>query len=121
MSLEPSAGCRLGARQIACRDAHLHESYDLHCDFTDRSVYVEVKGTTSAGDSILLTFSEVELARRQYPNTILFVTSGIVLDREQSPSLASGGRDRVIDPWRPSPERLNPIAYECVLSEGDMT
>jgi hypothetical protein len=65
------------ARKIPYRDVHTHESYDLHCDYPNRSVFVEVKGTTSLGESILLTFSEVELARRKHPDTILFVTSSI--------------------------------------------
>jgi hypothetical protein len=108
------------ARKIPYRDVHSHESYDLHCDYPDRSVFVEVKGTTSQGESILLTFSEVELARRKHPDTILFVTSGIALDRSQNPPVASGGRDRVIEPWRPSPESLTPIAYECFLGEAQL-
>lgn len=37
------------ARQIPHRDVSAHESYDLHCDYADRAVFVEVKGTTSLG------------------------------------------------------------------------
>jgi Domain of unknown function (DUF3883) len=105
------------ARQIPYRDVHAHESYDLHCDCPDHAVYVEVKGTTGLGDWILLTFNEVELAQKRHPNTILFVTSGIVLDRERNPPVASGGRDLVIEPWRPSPGSLKPLTYECILGK----
>lgn len=104
-------------RQVAFHDVRQHQSYDLHCDHPDRAVSVAVKGTTGAGESILLTFNEVELARRQYPNTILFVTSGIMLDRTRSPPVASGGSDQVFDPWQPSPDSLQPLTYECWLRD----
>jgi predicted RNA-binding protein with PUA-like domain len=105
----------LRQRQIPFHDVSQHQSHDLHGDLPDRTLYVKVKGTMSAGESILLTFNEVELVRREYPNTILFVTSGIVLDRSQSPPVASGGSDQVFDPWQPNPDSLQPLTYECWL------
>jgi hypothetical protein len=46
---------------------------------------------------------------------ILFVTSGITHDRRQNAPLAAGGSDQVFDPWRPTPESLRPLTYECSL------
>ena len=91
-------------------------SYDLHCEQDDRVLLVEVKGTTSAGERVLLTRNEVAQARAEYPNTALFVFADVAVVKEADgePS-ARGGRAVVREPWMPSDEDLEPIAFEYMV------
>jgi predicted RNA-binding protein with PUA-like domain len=91
-------------------------SYDLHCEQDDRVLRVEVKGTTSTGERVLLTRNEVAQARADYPNTALFVLANVTVGKEADgrPS-AGGGRAVVREPWMPREEDLEPIAYEYTV------
>jgi predicted RNA-binding protein with PUA-like domain len=88
-------------------------SYDLHCEQDDRVLRVEVKGTTSTGERVLLTRNEVVQARAEYPNTALFVFADVAVVKEADgrPS-ARSGRAVVLEPWMPRDEDLEAIAYE---------
>lgn len=79
-------------------DRSATHSYDLRCTRPGQVLYVEVKGTTTAGASILLTPNEVAFARRNYPNTVLFILASISIN-PGGPVIASGGVTRVIQPW----------------------
>ena len=48
-------------------DVSLSESYDLRCTRQGEELHVEVKGTTSQGERVLLTRNEVAHAREWYP------------------------------------------------------
>jgi hypothetical protein len=87
--------------------------YDVDARRAGERLYVEVKGTTSAGAEVLLTKGEVELHREQYPNNALFVVKNIALDRVRVPPAASGGELHVVRPWRVEDEHLTPISYRC--------
>lgn len=93
-------------------DVGAHESYDLDARRGDERIFVEVKGTTSAGDRVVLTRNEVALHRREYPHTVLAVVSGIQLDSRDE---AHGGELLLIRPWQVAEERLVPLAYEYVV------
>jgi len=84
--------------------------YDLECSRADERLLVEVKGTTGDGSVVLLTANEVNLAR-ETPNTALAIVSEIVITGKGSRTRASGGRLRLIQPWTPSPRRLEATAY----------
>jgi hypothetical protein len=77
---------------------------------------VEVKGTTSYGEEIILTKNEVELINTKYPDTMLIVVSRIHLDRSGTPPQASGGTLRATHPWRVEQGRLTPISYRYKIS-----
>jgi hypothetical protein len=91
-------------------------AYDLHCERDDRVLRVEVKGTTSAGERVLLTRNEVAQAKAEYPNTALFILADVAVTKEAdgSPS-ARGGRAVVLEPWMPRDEDLEPIAFEYTV------
>jgi Domain of unknown function (DUF3883) len=89
-------------------------AYDLHCERDDRVLRVEVKGTTSAGERVLLTRNEVAQAKAEYSNTALFILADVKVAKEaddRRPS-AHGGTAVVLEPWMPRDEDLEPIAYE---------
>lgn len=70
-------------------DVSAKRPYDLRCRRGPEHVDVEVKGTVSAGESVLLTPNEVEHARAAFPNTALAVVRDIALHDDGSG--ASGG------------------------------
>jgi hypothetical protein len=77
---------------------------------------VEVKGTTSDGEEIILTRKEVELNDTEHPDTMLIVVSNIHLDRSRIPPQASGGTLRATHPWLIEHGRLTPISYRYRIS-----
>jgi hypothetical protein len=96
----------------AVTDVSLRCSFDLLCQSADRELRVEVKGTTSLGEQVLLTRREVEEAKS--PGYALFVVSEIRLG-EGDPVSASGGIARVIHDWDLTRHLLTPIAYSVGL------
>ena len=81
--------------------------YDLECRKGKQVLHVEVKGTTTAGEKILLTANEVTHAQKLQHACVLFILHGIALRGKK----ATGGTAAVHDPWRPDDFRLRPIAY----------
>lgn len=88
-------------------------SYDLHCTKEDGTeLRVEVKGTTSEGNEVLLTPNEVRHAREYYPHTALFVVAELKFDgNDETGYLASGGKLFRIQPWKPDDDALEPVGY----------
>jgi predicted RNA-binding protein with PUA-like domain len=97
-------------------DVSAYCPYDLHCEWDDRVLRVEVKGTTSTGERVLLTRNEVAEARAGYPSTALFVLAEVTVAKEADdrPSVR-GGRAAVQEPWMPRGEDLEPIAYQYTV------
>lgn len=87
-------------------DHHQGHPYDLLLTKDSNRRYVEVKGTLTKGESVLVTPGEVDFARRN--NTILFILHDITVDKTNH---ASGGSSRIEDPWRPTDDKLSPTGY----------
>jgi hypothetical protein len=97
-------------------DVSATSSFDLLCTKGRDRRYVEVKGTTGAGEQIILTQRELEFARRNRSDMSLAVISGIELKNGKTDqAAASGGYLRVIDGWAPEPAQVTPISYMCVV------
>lgn len=94
-------------------DVSAKRPYDLLCRRGPVHVDVEVKGTTTAGESVLLTPNEVEHARAAFPNTALAVVRDITLHDDGSG--ASGGVLDVVQPWRPQNADLKPLGYVYIV------
>jgi hypothetical protein len=81
-------------------DVSRFRPYDLVCraeeDATE--IHVEVKGTTTLGQQVLLTRNEVAHART-FPHPVLAIVSEIDLVDGAEGVVASGGRLRLLDPW----------------------
>jgi hypothetical protein len=94
-------------------DVSAKRSYDLRCRRESEHVDVEVKGTMSAGESVLLTPNEVEHARAAFPSTALAVVRDIALHDDGGG--ASGGVLEVVQPWCPQTVDLKPLGYVYVV------
>ncbi|MFG3618052.1 MrcB family domain-containing protein [Nocardia sp. NPDC047654] len=90
------------------------QSYDLLATlegFEDDPLYVEVKGTASLGEQILLTRAEVE-HHLAHPNNALFLVHSILLDRTNGATIAYGGTPIVKQPWKIDEAGLTVISYK---------
>ncbi|MFC6089808.1 protein NO VEIN domain-containing protein [Saccharothrix lopnurensis] len=105
----------LRAQGYEVRDVGARESYDLDATRGDEHLFVEVKGTTSAGAEVVLTHNEVLLNAEHHPDTMLIVVAGVELDRAAVPPTAGGGVLRVAHPWSVDPADLTPVAYRYRL------
>lgn len=106
------------SRGWTVRDVGATRSYDIHATREHEELFIEVKGTTSAGQSVVLTANEVDLHRSKFPQTALFVVSEIALGGSSDAPVASGGNAREIQPWMPGQDDLFPMAYRYVLPDS---
>jgi Protein NO VEIN, C-terminal len=88
-------------------DVSARRPYDLLCKRGTTEYHVEVKGTTTSGETIVLTNNEVKHACNPRNFCVLFVLHSIQLD-EGKPS---GGKQLVLDPWQPHQDCLTPVNY----------
>lgn len=100
------------------RDVGSTHSYDLHATRGAETLYVEVKGTTTAGAEVLLTRNEVELHRAMHFHNMLAIVTGITLDRRGEAPSATGGDLEVTSPWRIADESLVPLAYRYTRDQS---
>lgn len=92
-------------------------SYDLHCSKNGRDLFVEVKGSQTPANKILLTPNEVAFARRNPSKMALYVLHSIKVTKRKRQFRTSGGQRRVMAPWRIHQYQLKPIQYLCNLSK----
>ncbi len=97
-------------------DVHTKFPYDLECRRGDEVLYVEVKGSTSTAETVIVTPNEVQHAQLHHPHVELFVVSQIVVDGAATMSpKASGGVATQHRAWGQESDRLRPIAFEYRL------
>ena len=87
------------------------ESFDLRALSSEKQINVEVKGSTGAASSVILTKNEVSFQKDAYPLNGLFVVSKIELTRGEKIS-AQGGDIQFISPWLIDESSLNAISYQ---------
>ena len=90
-------------------DVSLTSSYDLHCTNGDFILLVEVKGTQSQGNKVFLTKNEVINAKENKGNVSLYVLHSIQINEQGE---ATGGIERIINPWDIDNGALKPLVYE---------
>jgi len=89
--------------------------FDVHCSRAGEVLFVEVKGTQTDGEEILLTPNEVDFANENSSQMALFVVRNIRVSLEETGVVAQGGEPEIKRPWKPVPERLVPIGYSYRL------
>jgi len=86
--------------------------FDLKCTRGDEILYVEVKGTSSAGEAIQVTRGEVEFNRTNKNRMALFLLQGIEVIESEGQTYARGGTVYIKGPpWKIEPADLIPICY----------
>lgn len=95
-------------------DVSANCSYDFIIRKNGQSRFVEVKGTKTSGDIIVLTKNEVNLSRAQGDSMILFIVHSILMNRKVVKK--GSGVVSIIDPWQVCDDRLTPISFTYRLS-----
>lgn len=97
-------------------DTSSSHPYDLFATKQGQTRFIEVKGSTGNGRSIILTHGEVSHIRENSRNSALVVVSGIVLGRSNGTVEASGGEvTNHSDPWILESGNLHPTQYRYEL------
>ena len=109
----------LHARHFATDYVGDSESYDIKARHGDEVVHIEVKGTTSLGQEVVLTANEVEFHKATYPHNALIVVHSILLKTsDDSAPIASGGVLHVHRPWQIADDSLKPVSYRYSVPKG---
>jgi hypothetical protein len=101
-------------KKYVVKDVSANCPYDFIITKNGLSRLVEVKGTQTTGDTIILTKNEVELSRTQGDSMALFIVHSIVMNKKTVKE--GSGVVSIIDPWRVSNDRLTPISFTYRLS-----
>lgn len=98
-------------------DVHATQSFDLVCRKGPEEKHVEVKGSGTQPNEIILTPNEVRHARA-YNSCALFVLGNIHIEVSEDGTVSpSGGICRIYDPWTPEEDALTPIGYRYLLPD----
>lgn len=74
-----------------------------------------MKGTRTLGEAVILTRNEVSHAHLHRDRMVLFLVHGIECSSENGSVVTSGGTKRVLHPWAPESEALEPKDYYYTL------
>jgi hypothetical protein len=82
-------------------------SYDFEATKSGKKILIEVKGTETAGNKIILTKKEVDIALKYSDKMILFLVHSIILEKNKVKSK----KVKKISPWKIDKSKLTPISY----------
>lgn len=98
-------------------DVSKSESVDFKCSKGAETRWLEVKGTTSTGEEILLTANEVRRAQSGDYITDLCIVHSIKINTEDAVKGVSEGVIRVEKDWNPAAKDLVPTQYRYKLGD----
>jgi hypothetical protein len=96
-------------------DVSTNHPFDLLARKGDAEMHVEVKGTTTLGEQVVLTRGEVKHHHTTTTTSALHLVTGITLSGPKDSPEATGGVLRVICPWKIDPAALDPLAFEYTV------
>lgn len=96
----------------------LGNPYDLRALRSGIEMHVEVKGTITTGEKVVLTRGEVKHHGNTDVVSALYIVSGIELKGTKDAPEARNGTLRIICPWRIDPAHLDALAYEYSVPTG---
>lgn len=91
--------------------------FDLLCENEGESIHVEVKGSRTKLETVILTINEIVDAENVGWRSDLFVVDQIVVERVGNELVAAGGVARVIQKWVPAKEMLAPTQFRYRLPD----
>ena len=96
---------------FACEDQSKNHSYDFRCKRRQEVLYIEVKGTQTDGDEIILTANEVEFARKHKSQMGLFILRSIQVTEVDGKFCLTGGDKKLVLPWDVDHGCLEPLSF----------
>lgn len=97
--------------RFVVEDHSKNHPYDLYCRRGKQVLYVEVKGTQTHAQQVILTNGEVEFARRHKGQMALFIFHSINVFEVRGDFQLKGGGRRLIHPWDVDQGRLSPLSF----------
>lgn len=94
-------------------DHSKQKPYDYYCKREEEELFIEVKGTQSTGEQIILTRNEVDFVKTKPGKMVLFIVSEIIVNKETKK--VSSGKVNEINPWNIEDGKLLPMAYNYCL------
>ena len=86
--------------------------FDLLATRNQEKRFIEVKGTTGEGLSVVLTHGEVLHAQNNRLESVLVIVSGVILTKHKNEWIASGGKISTHEePWMINEAKLKAIQY----------
>jgi Holliday junction resolvase len=93
-------------------DKSSSQPFDLLATKGSQERFIEVKGTTGEGLSVILTHGEVRHIRGNPKSSALMIVSDIVLEKQNGKWRVQGGTvTKHEDPWKLKDECLSPTQY----------
>jgi hypothetical protein len=92
------------------RDTSTLKPYDYTCERDGKNFFVEVKGTQTAGKTLILTRGEVEHINSHTDQCILMVVHSVSVSSNGRIQV-SGGTAEIRESWTLRPADLSPIQY----------
>ena len=106
--------CYYEKQNYEVKDVSANQPYDLLIKKKDKIFFVEVKGTQTKAENIILTKNEVALNKSQGNDMILFIVHSIGMNKK---SVKKGsGIVKIIKPWVVNPDMLICISYTYKMS-----
>ena len=101
-------------------DTSANRPYDFVAIKGDEKLYVEVKGTSTAGEQVILTKNEVAHARNHSGQMVLFIVHGIEVEEIDGEPVAKGGDEKILWPWDVDSGELTALqfVYEVPTPSG---
>jgi hypothetical protein len=98
-------------------DVSKNSSFDFLARNGDgKELIVEVKGSTGAAESVILTANEVVAHKTRHPDNVLIIVHSISLNRKETK--ATGGIAREYWSWDISSARLEALSYQCFVDSN---
>lgn len=109
------ADAHLRADHWSTEDVSARRPFDLLATKDGEELHVEVKGTTSLGETVLLTRGEVEHHASDAPASMLIVLHSIELGGTEDAPTASGGELLRVYPWKIEPADLRVLGFSYAV------
>jgi hypothetical protein len=96
-------------------DVHRNHPFDLRCIKGAQELHVEVKGTQTTGEKVLLTPGEVKHARENADKAALYILRKVRVSKRGQTVKAFGGKGKLRQPWKIDEGTLDPLLFEYRL------
>jgi hypothetical protein len=99
-------------------DMHIGNPFDARATKDGKTLYLEAKGTTSSGQTVIVTRGEVEWALAHPGEHVVGILSGVLFDK--AGEIVPGSGDFRIVEFKPKKSQLDPIAYDWSVPSGNI-
>jgi len=108
------------SRGYEVQDTSLTKPYDLVATKDDAILYIEVKGTSTSGEKILLTKNEVRHAQRYSKQMVLFILKNVQVTKQGGSYATTGGNPHILSPWTIEDNDLTCLSFSYQVPPGDV-